>query len=87
LKVSGQVIVMTLPGLFVPFLGGVLIDRIDRRYLGVLLDSRTRRIRPRHGVHRLARPFGALAPLRHDVDYRHRFRDVLGDGERAGCRK
>src|SRR3981081_972513 len=38
LKVSGQVIVMTLPGLFVPFLGGVLIDRIDRRYLGVLLD-------------------------------------------------
>jgi DHA3 family macrolide efflux protein-like MFS transporter len=37
-KVSGQVIVMTLPGLFVPFLGGVLIDRIDRRYLGVMLD-------------------------------------------------
>src|SRR5258706_11470220 len=37
-KVSGQAIVMTLPGLFVPFLGGVLIDRIDRRYLGVLLD-------------------------------------------------
>ena len=37
-KVSGQVIVMTLPGLFVPFLGGVLIDRMDRRYLGVLLD-------------------------------------------------
>jgi MFS transporter, DHA3 family, macrolide efflux protein len=37
-KVSWQVIVMTLPGLFVPFLGGVLIDRLDRRYLGVLLD-------------------------------------------------
>src|SRR6266446_1541663 len=37
-KVSGQVIVMTLPGLFIPFFGGVLIDRIDRRYLGVLLD-------------------------------------------------
>src|SRR6266566_4187735 len=37
-KVSWQVIVMTVPGLFVPFLGGVLIDRIDRRYLGVLLD-------------------------------------------------
>jgi MFS family permease len=37
-KVSWQVIVVTLPGLFVPFLGGVLIDRIDRRYLGVLLD-------------------------------------------------
>src|SRR6266576_2853550 len=38
-KVSWQVIVMTLPGLFVPFLGGVLIDRIDRRYLGVLLAA------------------------------------------------
>jgi len=37
-KVSGQVLIMTLPGLFVPFLGGVLIDRLDRRYLGVLLD-------------------------------------------------
>src|SRR5260370_15344310 len=37
-KVGGQVIVMTLPGLFIPFFGGVLIDRIDRRYLGVLLD-------------------------------------------------
>ena len=37
-KVSGQVMVMTIPGLFVPFLGGVLIDRFDRRYLGVLLD-------------------------------------------------
>jgi len=37
-KVSGQVIIMTLPGLFVPFLGGVVIDRFDRRYLGVLLD-------------------------------------------------
>jgi len=30
--------IVTLPGLFVPFLGGVLIDRLDRRYLGVLLD-------------------------------------------------
>src|SRR5580692_7262822 len=38
IKVSLQVIVVTLPGLFVPFLGGVLIDRLDRRYLGVLLD-------------------------------------------------
>src|SRR5579863_1338757 len=33
-----QVIVVTLPGLFVPFLGGVLIDRYDRRYLGIMLD-------------------------------------------------
>lgn len=37
-KVSLQVIVVTLPGLLVPFLGGVLIDRFDRRYLGVVLD-------------------------------------------------
>jgi MFS transporter, DHA3 family, macrolide efflux protein len=38
IQVSLQVIVVTLPGLLVPFLGGVLIDRLDRRYLGVLLD-------------------------------------------------
>src|SRR5260370_19870378 len=37
-KVSWQVIVMTLPRLFVPFLGGVLIDRIDNRSLGVARD-------------------------------------------------
>jgi MFS family permease len=37
-KVSLQVIVVTVPGLLVPFLGGVLIDRFDRRYLGVALD-------------------------------------------------
>jgi MFS transporter, DHA3 family, macrolide efflux protein len=37
-KVSLQVIVVTLPGLFIPFIGGVLIDRLDRRYLGVVLD-------------------------------------------------
>jgi Major Facilitator Superfamily len=36
--VSWQVIVVTLPGLLVPFLGGVLIDRYDRRLIGVLLD-------------------------------------------------
>ena len=36
--VSLQVIVITLPGLIVPFLGGVLIDRYDRRHLGVMLD-------------------------------------------------
>jgi MFS transporter len=38
IAVSMQVIVVTLPGLFVPFLGGVLIDRYDRRYLGIMLD-------------------------------------------------
>src|SRR5260370_42084058 len=37
-KVSLQVIVVTLPGLLVPFLGGVLIDRLGRRYLWGLLD-------------------------------------------------
>ena len=37
-KVSSQVIVAMAPGLLVPFIGGVLIDRFDRRYLGVLLD-------------------------------------------------
>jgi len=36
--VSWQIIIVTMPGLVVPFLGGVLIDRVDRRYLGVLLD-------------------------------------------------
>lgn len=37
-KVSWQVIFAMAPGLLVPFIGGVLIDRFDRRYLGVLLD-------------------------------------------------
>src|SRR5947209_19887050 len=37
-KVSLQVIVVTLPGLFVPFLGGVLIYGLDRCYLVVLVD-------------------------------------------------
>ncbi|HVO56941.1 MAG TPA: MFS transporter [Dongiaceae bacterium] len=38
IKVSYQVIVATAPGLLVPFIGGVLIDRYDRRYLGIALD-------------------------------------------------
>lgn len=37
-KVSLMVILVTLPGLVVPVFGGVLIDRVDRRYLGILLD-------------------------------------------------
>jgi predicted MFS family arabinose efflux permease len=37
-KVSLQIIVVTLPGMLVPFLGGVLIDRFDRRYLGIVID-------------------------------------------------
>jgi len=37
-KVSLSVILVTLPGLVVPLLGGVLIDRVDRRYLGIALD-------------------------------------------------
>src|SRR6202158_1610257 len=38
-KVSFIVILVTLPGLVVPPFGGVLIDRVDRRYLGVTLDA------------------------------------------------
>jgi MFS family permease len=37
-KVSYQVIVATAPGLLIPFIGGVLIDRYDRRILGIALD-------------------------------------------------
>jgi len=37
-KVSLMVILVTLPGLVVPPFGGVLIDRVDRRYLGLALD-------------------------------------------------
>lgn len=38
-KVSLIVILVTLPGLVVPPFGGVLIDRVDRRYLSVTLDA------------------------------------------------
>jgi DHA3 family macrolide efflux protein-like MFS transporter len=38
-KVSLIVILVTLPGLVVPPFGGVLIDRVDRRYLCVMLDA------------------------------------------------
>jgi MFS family permease len=38
-KVSIIVILVTLPGLVVPPFGGVLIDRVDRRYLGITVDS------------------------------------------------
>src|SRR5258708_9845930 len=37
-SVGVTVIMYTLPGLIVPFLGGVLIDRVDRRYLGIAID-------------------------------------------------
>ena len=37
-KVSLITILVTLPGLVVPLAGGVLIDRVDRRYLGITLD-------------------------------------------------
>jgi MFS family permease len=37
-KVSYQVVVATAPGLLIPFIGGVLIDRYDRRILGIALD-------------------------------------------------
>jgi DHA3 family macrolide efflux protein-like MFS transporter len=38
-KVSLVVILVTLPGLVVPPFGGVLIDRVDRRYLGIVIDA------------------------------------------------
>ena len=38
-KVSLVVILVTLPGLVVPPFGGVLIDRVDRRYLGMIIDA------------------------------------------------
>jgi MFS family permease len=37
-KVSLTSILVMLPGLVVPPFGGVLIDRVDRRYLGITLD-------------------------------------------------
>jgi MFS family permease len=37
-RVSWIVILVTLPGLVVPPFGGVLIDRVDRRYLGITID-------------------------------------------------
>ena len=37
-RVSLVTVVVMLPGLFVPLAGGVLIDRVDRRYLGLTLD-------------------------------------------------
>ena len=38
-NVSWIVILVTLPGLVVPPFGGVLIDRVDRRYLGITIDA------------------------------------------------
>ncbi len=38
-KVSLIVILVTLPGLVVPPFGGVLIDRVDRRFLGIIIDA------------------------------------------------
>jgi len=37
-QVSLSVILLTLPRLIVPLFGGVLTDRVDRRYLGIVLD-------------------------------------------------
>src|SRR5437016_5176098 len=37
-QVSLTVILLTLPRLIVPPLGGVLTDRVDRRYLSIVLD-------------------------------------------------
>jgi MFS family permease len=37
-KVSLLTVLVMMPGLVVPLAGGVLIDRVDRRYLGLVLD-------------------------------------------------
>ena len=37
-QVSLVTVLVMLPGLVVPFIGGVLIDRLDRRYLAITLD-------------------------------------------------
>jgi MFS family permease len=37
-QVSFSIILLTLPRLIVPLFGGVLADRVDRRYLGIALD-------------------------------------------------
>src|ERR1700740_1958464 len=37
-QVSLTVILLTLPRLLVPPFGGVLTDRVDRRYLSIILD-------------------------------------------------
>ncbi|HKM90904.1 MAG TPA: MFS transporter [Candidatus Acidoferrales bacterium] len=37
-KVSLLTVLVMLPGLVVPVVGGVLIDRVDRRHLGIVLD-------------------------------------------------
>src|SRR5689334_16192414 len=37
-QVSFTVILLTVPRLLVPPLGGVLTDRVDRRYLSIILD-------------------------------------------------
>jgi len=81
-KVSLQVIVVTLPGCLCRFFsGGVLIDRLDRRYLGVLLDLA-------RGIAVLAAAFiawrgapGALAPVCDDAHHGHGLGDVLGHGD------
>ncbi len=37
-QVSLLTVLVMMPGLVVPVVGGVLIDRLDRRYLGIVLD-------------------------------------------------
>jgi DHA3 family macrolide efflux protein-like MFS transporter len=37
-QVSFTVILLTVPRLIIPFFGGVMADRVDRRYLGIALD-------------------------------------------------
>src|SRR5437899_1828489 len=56
-KVSLITILVTLPGLVVPPFGGVLIDRVDRRWLGIGLDlGRAGNARARAGARALDGP-------------------------------
>src|ERR1041385_9048344 len=77
-KVSYQVIVATAPGLLIPFIGGVLIDRYDRGYLGVLFGFRAWSRRAGHGLCSMERPPGTLAFILHHFYHRNGFRNVLG---------
>ncbi len=38
MQVSFMLILWMIPGVIVPFAGGILIDRLDRRYLGITVD-------------------------------------------------
>ena len=85
IAVSMQVIVVTLPGLFVPFVGGVLIDRYRPPLPRRAARSQPRYRSPYHRLHRVARPSRPLAPVRDDAHHRHGLCHVLVHGQRVGA--